>query len=168
METASVIYRKVKKKKFCRGRSIRNITAAVIYLSCRQCGVPRTLEEIAAASSLDRKDIARSYRFIIRDLETSAPLSPSSRHASRFSNKLMISGRTEGIAIKMLEVAKKMRLTSGRSPTGIAAAAVYLATVITNERRIQREIAKVASVTEVTIRNRYQELSEKLLIEIEL
>jgi len=168
METASVIYRKVKKKKFCRGRSIRNITAAAIYLSCRRCGVTRTLEEIATASSLDKKDIARSYRFIIRDLETSAPLSLSSRHATRFSNKLMISGRTEAIAIKMLEVAKQMRLTSGRSPTGIAAAAIYLATVITNERKTQREIAEVADVTEVTIRNRYQELSEKLLIEIEL
>ncbi|MCW4033325.1 MAG: transcription initiation factor IIB [Candidatus Bathyarchaeota archaeon] len=168
METASVMYRKVKKMKFCRGRSIRNITAAVIYLSCRQCGIPRTLEEIATASSLDRKDIARSYRFIIRDLETSAPLPLSSHHATRFSNKLMISSRTEAIAIKMLEAAKRMRLTSGRSPTGIAAAAIYLATVITNERKTQREIAEVADVTEVTIRNRYQELSEKLLIEIEL
>ena len=168
METASVIYRKVKKRKFCRGRSIRNITAAAIYLSCRQCGIPRTLEEIATASSLNRKDIARSYRFIIRDLETSAPLSLSSRHATRFSNKLMISGRTEAIAIKILEAAKKMRLTSGRSPTGIAAAAIYLATVITNERKKQREIAEVADVTEVTIRYRYQELLAKLLIEIEL
>lgn len=168
LETASVIYRKVKKKNFGRGRSIRNITAAAIYLSCRQCGILRTLEEIATASSLDRKDIARSYRFMIRELETSVPLSLSSRHATRFSNKLTISGRAEAIAIKILETAKKMRLTSGRSPTGIAAAAIYLATVITNERRIQREIAEVADVTEVTIRNRYKELSEKLLIEIEL
>jgi transcription initiation factor TFIIB len=168
METASVIYRNIKKKKFGRGRSIRNITAAAIYLSCRQCGVIRTLEEIATASSLDKKDIARSYRFIIRGLETSAPLSLSSRHATRFSNKLMIPGRTEAIAIKILEAANKMRLTSGKSPTGIAAAAIYLATVITNERKMQREIAEVAGVTEVTIRNRYQELSEKLLIEIDL
>jgi len=168
VETASVIYRKVKKKNFSRGRSIRNITAATIYLSCRQCGILRTLEEIAIASGLDKKDIARSYRFMIRELETPVPLSPSSRHATRFSNKLEISGLAEGIAIKILETAKKIRLTSGRAPTGIAAAATYLATVITNEKITQREIADVANVTEVTIRNRYKELLEKLLIEVRL
>jgi transcription initiation factor TFIIB len=168
LETASVIYRKVNKKNFSRGRSIRNITAATIYLSCRQCSILRTLEEIAIASGLDKKDIARSYRFMIRELETSVPLSLSTRHATRFSNKLTLSGKAEAIAIKILEAAKKMRLTSGRAPTGIAAAATYLATVITNEKNTQREIAEVANVTEVTIRNRYKELLEKLLIEVDL
>jgi len=61
-----------------------------------------------------------------------------------------------------------MKLTSGRGPAGIAAAATYIATVLTNERKTQREIAEIASVTEVTIRNRYKELLEKLMIEVPL
>jgi len=168
LETASVIYRKAIRKRLIRGRSIHNVTAAAIYMSCRQCGVPRTLDEIATASSLNKKDIGRSYRFMVRELETFVPPSTSRHYAARFSNKLIISGKAEAIAIRILETAKQMKLTSGRGPTGIAAAATYIATVLTNERKTQREIAEIANVTEVTIRNRYKELLERLLIEVPL
>lgn len=166
LETASVIYRKAIKKKLIRGRSIHNVTAAAIYMSCRQCGVARTLDEIAVSSNLNKKDIGRSYRFMVRELGTFVPPSTSKDYAARFSNKLTISGKAEGIALKILEIAKRMKLTSGRGPTGIAAAATYIATVLTNERRTQREIAEIANVTEVTIRNRYKELLERLFIEV--
>jgi transcription initiation factor TFIIB len=168
LETASVIYRKAIKKKLIRGRSIHNVTAAAIYMSCRQCGVPRTLDEIAEAANLNKKDVGRSYRFMVRELEAFVPPSTSKHYAARFSNKLIISGKAEAIAIKILETAKKMKLTSGRGPTGIAAAATYVATVLTNERKTQREVAEVANVTEVTIRNRYKELLERLQIEVPL
>jgi len=168
LETASVIYRKAIRKRLIRGRSIHNVTAAAIYMSCRQCGVPRTLDEIATASTLNKKDIGRSYRFMVRELETFVPPSTSRHYAARFSNKLIISGKAEAIAIRILETAKQMKLTSGRGPTGIAAAATYIATVLTNERKTQREIAEIANVTEVTIRNRYKELLERLLIEVPL
>jgi transcription initiation factor TFIIB len=168
VETASVIYRRAIKKRLVRGRSIHNVTAAAIYLSCRQCGIPRTLDEIAAISNLNKKDIARSYRFMVRAFESYVPPSTSRNYAARISNKLIISGKAEGMAIKILEVAKKLKLTSGRGPTGIAAAATYLSTVLANERKTQREIAEVANVTEVTIRNRYKELLEKLMIEVDI
>ena len=71
-------------------------------------------------------------------------------------------GKTEEIAHKILFVAKEMKLTSGRGPTGIAAATSYIASVLTGERKTQREIAEIAQVTEVTIRNRYKELAERL------
>ncbi|MEM2897023.1 MAG: transcription initiation factor IIB [Candidatus Bathyarchaeia archaeon] len=168
LETASLIYRKAIKKRLSRGRSIPTVAAAAVYISCRQCGVIRTLDEIAEASSLEKKDVARSYRFMLRELETTVPPSTSHNYAARFSNKLTISGKSEAIAIKILEVAKKIKLTSGRGPTGIAAAATYVATVLMNEKRTQREIAEIANVTEVTIRNRYKELLERLFIEVPL
>ena len=168
VETASVIYRKAIKKRLIRGRSIHNVTAAAVYMSCRQCGIPRTLDEIAGASTLNKKDIGRSYRFMVRELETFVPPSTSRNYAARFSNKLIVSGKAEAIAIRILEIAKQMKLTSGRGPTGIAAAATYIATVLMNERKTQREIAEIANVTEVTIRNRYKELLERLFIEVPL
>jgi len=168
VETASVIYRKAIKKRLIRGRSIHNVTAAAVYMSCRQCGVPRTLDEIANASTLNKKDIGRSYRFMVRELETFVPPSTSRNYAARFSNKLIVSGKAEAIAIKILEIAKHLKLTSGRGPTGIAAAATYIATVLMSERKTQREIAEIANVTEVTIRNRYKELLERLFIEVPL
>jgi transcription initiation factor TFIIB len=62
----------------------------------------------------------------------------------------------------------ELRLTSGRGPAGIAAAATYIASLLTDERRTQGEIAKGAHVTEVTIRNRYKELTQRLNIELDM
>jgi transcription initiation factor TFIIB len=77
-------------------------------------------------------------------------------------------GKVEEIAHKILTAAKALKLTSGRGPTGIAAAASYIASVLTGERKTQREIAEIAQVTEVTIRNRYKELVERLQFVISL
>jgi transcription initiation factor TFIIB len=77
-------------------------------------------------------------------------------------------GKIEEIAYKTLIVAKQLRLTSGRGPAGVAAAASYIASVLTGERKTQREIAEIAQVTEVTIRNRYKELIERLLFILSL
>src|SRR3989442_12165290 len=94
------------------------------------------------------------------------PPSTNRHYAARFSNKLAISGKAETIAIRILEIARQMKLTSGRGPAGIAAAATYIATVLTNERKTQREIAEIANVEEGTIRNRDKELLEELVIEV--
>jgi transcription initiation factor TFIIB len=168
LETASVIYRKAVKERLIRGRSIQGVTAAAIYLACRQCGLARTLEEIAQASSVNKKEVGRSYRFLIKELNYSIPPLKPSQYITKFSNQLTMQGKVEEIAHKILSAAKELKLTSGRGPTGIAAAASYIASVLTGERKTQREIAEIAQVTEVTIRNRYKELVERLTFQMSL
>lgn len=168
LETASVLYRKAVKNRLIRGRSIQGVTAAAIYLSCRQCKLPRTLDEVAAASNMSKKEVGRSYRFLIKKLDIHVPPVKPSQYIAKFSNQLTMQGKVEEIAHKVLAVAKKLRLTSGRGPTGMAAAASYIAAVLSGERRTQREIAEIAQVTEVTIRNRYKELAERLMFQISL
>jgi len=166
LETASVIYRKAVKERLIRGRSIQGVTAAAIYLACRKCGLARTLEEIAQASTVNKKEVGRSYRFLIKELDYTIPPVKPSQYITKFSNQLTMQGKVEEIAHKILTAAKELKLTSGRGPTGIAAAASYIASVLTGERKTQREIAEIAQVTEVTIRNRYKELVERLMFEI--
>ncbi len=168
LETASLIYRKAVKEKLIRGRSIQGVTSAAIYLACRQCGLPRTLEEIAQASNVSKKEVGRSYRFLIKELNYFIPPLKPSQYITKFSNQLTMQGKVEEIAHKILAAAKELKLTSGRGPTGIAAAASYIASVLTGERKTQREIAEIAQVTEVTIRNRYKELVERLMFNITL
>jgi transcription initiation factor TFIIB len=168
VETASVIYRKAVKERLIRGRSIQGVTAASIYVACRKCELPRTLEEIAQASNLNKKEVGRSYRFLIKELDYFIPPLRPSQCITKFSNQLTMPGMVEEIAHKILATAKDLKLTSGRGPTGIAAAASYIASVLTGERKTQREIAEIAQVTEVTIRNRYKELVERLAFEIKL
>jgi transcription initiation factor TFIIB len=168
LETASVIYRKAVKERLIRGRSIQGVTAAALYVACRQCGVARTLDEIAQASTVNKKEIGRSYRFLIKELDYFIPPLKPSQYITKFSNQLTMQGKVEEIAHKILASAKELKLTSGRGPTGIAAAASYIASVLTGERKTQREIAEIAQVTEVTIRNRYKELVERLQFVISL
>ena len=168
LETASVIYRKAVKERLIRGRSIQGVTSAAIYVACRQCGLARTLEEIAQASNINKKEVGRSYRFLVKELNYFIPPLKPSQYITKFSNQLAMQGKVEEIAHKILATAKELKLTSGRGPTGIAAAASYIASVLTGERKTQREIAEIAQVTEVTIRNRYKELVERLLFVITL
>jgi transcription initiation factor TFIIB len=167
-ETASVIYRKAIKQHLIRGRSIQGISTASVYIACRQCGLSRTLEEISKASTLSKKEVGKSYRFLVKNLEYFIPPVRANQYVSKFSNQLTMQGKVEEIANKILVTASNLKLTSGRGPTGIAAAASYIASVLVGERRTQREIAEIAKVTEVTIRNRYKELVEKLIFVMEL
>jgi transcription initiation factor TFIIB len=84
----------------------------------------------------------------------------------RFCSGLTLKGEVQSRAVEILRQAGERELTSGRGPTGVAAAAIYISSILGGERRTQREVAEVAGVTEVTIRNRYKELAEKLDIEI--
>jgi len=165
-ETAAMIYRKAVRRKLIRGRSIEGVSAAVLYAACRQCNVPRTLEEISSVAQMKKKEIGRNYRNISRKLELKLLPTTPQDYISRFSSKLNLSSDVQAKTIEILKKAASEELTSGRGPTGLAAAALYIASVLCGERRTQREVADVAGVTEVTIRNRYKELTKELDIDI--
>jgi transcription initiation factor TFIIB len=165
-ETAAMIYRKAAWNKLVRGRSIEGVTAASLYAACRQCNVPRTLDEISNTAHITRKEIGRTYRYISHELGLKLlPTSPED-YVSRFCSELKLSSNVQAKTLQILKEAAQKELTSGRGPTGLAASSLYIASVICAERRTQREIANVAGVTEVTIRNRYKEITEKLDIDI--
>ena len=165
-ETAAMIYRKAVRQKLIRGRSIEGVTAAVLYAACRQCNVPRTLEEISSVAQMKKKEIGRNYRNISRKIELKLLPTTPQDYISRFCSQLKLSNDVQVKTIEIIKHAARKELTSGRGPTGLAAAALYIASVICGERRTQREVAEIAGVTEVTIRNRYKELAEKLDIDI--
>ncbi len=166
-EAAAMLYRKAVEKGLIRGRLIESVVAAVIYTICRQYWIPRTLDEIAEMSGQSKKEIGRTYRFLKKELHIPVPMTDPRHYVSRFSSALGLSGRVQEKAKEILNEAIERGLISGRGPTGVAAAAVYIASVMLGERRTQKEVAEVAGVTEVTIRNRYRELKRELNIDIE-
>ena len=168
LETASVIYRKAANKRLIRGRSIQGIAVAAIYLACRRCGLVRTLEEMAQTSGIKKKELGRHYRFLVKKLDYSMPPVKAEEYVARLCNELNVHGKMEGVTYKIIKMARKCRLTSGRGGKGVAAAASYVASIVVGEHRTQREVAEVTDITEVTVRNRYKEIMEKLLIVISL
>ena len=164
-DEAARIYNYVLQRGLVRGRSMESVIAACLYAACRAYNVPRTLDEMATASDIERKEIGRTYRFIIRKLGIKVKLSSPKDYISRFSSILKLSPKTQNKALEILKQADQVELTSGRGPAGIAAAALYVGALMNDEKKTQREVADIAGITEVTIRNRYKELIERLGLE---
>lgn len=161
-EEAARIYTLAVQRGLVRGRSMESVVAGSLYAACRRHEVPRTLDELSEASGIDKKEIGRTYRFITRELSIRILPSNPIDYIPRFASALKLNAETQSKSVEILEKAQKAELTSGRGPTGIAAASLYVAALINDEKRTQREVADVAGVTEVTIRNRYKELLKEL------
>ena len=161
-EVASVIYRRALNEDLIRGRSIEGVATAALYAACRQEGIPRSLDEVAEVSRVPQKEIGRTYRYISQELGLELkPVDPK-QFVPRFASELGLSEEVQSKATEIIDVSAEQGLLSGKSPTGFAAAAIYAASLLCNEKKTQREVADVAQVTEVTIRNRYQEQIEAM------
>jgi len=167
-ESSALLYRKCVEKGLIRGRQIESVVSAVTYAICRKYGIPRTLDEIASVAEIPKKEIGRTYRLITQELGLKIPLTNPQFYLTRFVTSLKLSGATQKKAQEILEQAMAKGLISGRGPMGVAAAAVYIASVLTGERRTQKEVADCAGVTEVTIRNRYRELKKALQLKVSI
>ncbi|MFC6993918.1 transcription initiation factor IIB family protein [Haladaptatus sp. GCM10025707] len=161
-EVASVIYRRALAENLIRGRSIEGVATSALYAACRQEGIPRSLDEVVTVARIERIEIARTYRYIASELGLEIqPVDPK-QYLPRFSSELGVSEEVQRKATEIIDVSTEAGLLSGKSPTGFAAAALYAACLLCNENMTQREVANVAQVTEVTIRNRYREQLEAM------
>ncbi len=159
-ETASVIYRRALSENLLPGRSIEGVSTAALYAAARQAGVPRSLDEVERVSRVDKMELTRTYRYIIRELGLEvAPADPES-YVPRFISDLELSDEVERRARELIESAREAGVLSGKSPVGLAAAAVYAAALLCNQKVTQNDVSEVADISEVTIRNRYKELLE--------
>ncbi len=159
-ETASVIYRRALDEDLLPGRSIEGVSTACVYAAARMAGVPRSLDEIAEVSRVEKSEIARTYRYVVRELSLEVRPADPEQYVPRFASSLDLSDEAEMRAKSLLENAKQKGVHSGKSPVGLAAAAVYAASLLTNEKTTQAAVSEVADISEVTIRNRYHELLE--------
>lgn len=151
---AAYIYRKAMDKKLVKGRTIHGLAAACMYAACRNAETPRTLDDIANGMNMRRKDVARCYRLIFRELDLKVPVVDPIKGISRIASLVGLSEKTQRIAARTLDLAKKKGLVAGKDPMGLAAAALYLACVSSGENKTQKDISVASGVTEVTVRNR--------------
>lgn len=157
-ETAGVVYRRALEDDLLLGRSIEGVATAALYAAARLGDAPRSLDEMTVVSRVDRAEIARTYRFLLRELSLAIEPADPEQFVPRFASTLEISDEAEHRARELLRTAKSKAIHSGKSPVGLAAAAVYAASILTNERITQSAVSDVADISEVTIRNRYHEL----------
>jgi len=165
LETAAQIYRSSARLKVARSKSTIGMTAASVYLACRKCGVGRSLKEVARAAHIDKRTVAKYYRLVLKEVEDSYVPPPSLwKYISKFVNLSKIDPKVERLALHRAKLTEDSKLYSGKAHAGLAAAYVYISSVMLGEHIPQREIADVAEVTEVTVRNRCREILSNYLI----
>lgn len=165
-EEASLIYRKALERGLTRGRSIDALVAASVYLVSNKNKLGRTLDEVSGHSRVGRKELTRCYKMVKKDLRIKMTVNRPQDFVPGFISKLGLSADVQTKTFEILSQADEKEITDGKSPTGVAAAAIYVACHMVGRLRTQREIADISSVTEVTIRNRYKELISVLGIEM--
>lgn len=158
IEKAAYIYRKSLEKGLTKGRSISALMASALYAACRDTATPRNLKDIEQAANIKKKDIARCYRLLITELDLKMPVTDSIQCVARIASRIGIAEKTKRHAVKILRHAQENKVSAGKDPMGLAAAALYLSCMINNEDKTQKDIADAANVTEVTVRNRYKGL----------
>lgn len=164
-ETAALIYRKLDGKVDVKGRSVAGMSAAVVFMACKQCGVIRGLEEVCAGSCQAKDAKARArlayryYREMVMELgPAAAPPAEMSGHISQIANKTRTDPRVVRLALDMADKTSGAGLADGKAPSGIAAAYLYVSSVLLGQSVLQRDVSGVAGVTEVTVRNRCKEM----------
>jgi transcription initiation factor TFIIB len=162
VEKTAYIYRKAQKRRLVEGRTISSILAAAIYTSCREMGIPRTLDEVAIACNVTRKELARCYRLLYFELELKIPMVDPMKCIAKIASKVNLSEKTKRQAMNIMYDVIRREISAGKDPMGLAAAVIYMSCKKIGENKRMVDLAQAAGVTEVTIRNRYNELRIKL------
>ena len=153
VEETAYIYRKAAALKLTRGRGISSILYAALYIACRMTVTPRTLRDIAKAGNIRKGDLATAYRIMVKSLDLKLEPYDPVEFVTKVCSMIDVSESTRRNALNLLLKAEDAGFSIGKNPMSLVAAAVYLATCITNEKKTQVEIAKVCGVSNVSVRN---------------
>ncbi|OYT30484.1 MAG: transcription initiation factor IIB [Thermofilum sp. ex4484_82] len=169
VETAILLLQKIFKTRMTRGYRIDFLARATLYIACRIHKIPRPLDDFQFDLEFhERKLLRRAIRRIMEKWKIDAVRPSPIDFLSRFASELQLSQRVVSQAREILKKAENTGICVGKDPTGMAGAALYIAGILTGEKRTQKQISKVVRATEVTIRNRYKELVELLGIKLVL
>ena len=164
VEKSAYLYRKAQERGLIRGRTVDGIMTAAVYIACRETCTPKSLEDISLVSNLKRKDITRCYRRLVFDLDIKIPIVDPMKCIVKVANKLSLSEKTKHKAMNLMTYAIKMEINAGKIPMGLAATVLYASCMKTGENVSQTNIAEASGVTEVTIRNRFKDLTSRIKI----
>jgi transcription initiation factor TFIIB len=164
VEKIAYIYRKAQERGFVRGRSISAVLAAAVYITYRDLGVPKTMKDIAVASNVKRKNIARVYRQLILELDYKVPNPDPVKCIAKLANNTNLSEKTKRQAFKIMKEVTENEISAGKDPMGVAATVLYVSCIKTGENISQKDISNAAGITDVTLRNRFKDLKNQIAV----
>jgi len=180
VETAAMLYRNYENMQEAKGKSIACMAAATIYLACKKCRVVRSLDEIVEATGVTEQDrssvklASKYYRMMVMEMSAFAEEAPGQQqetqqqapvmamavdhYISKLSNMAKIDTKVERLAIDIAHKTDDHMLADGKAPNGLAAAYIYVSSILLGINILQRDVSSLSGVTEVTIRNRCKDM----------
>ncbi len=169
-EFSGSIVRRLSAKGIIKEKNANAFIAASIIISCNYLKTPIDRDKVLRICEVTRHDLWRAMLKITRDSGEYITVRVPDPHIylDKLRAELGLRAEVSALASRILNMAKSKGLTSGKGPIGLAAAALYIASVLLDDKRTQREIAEKCNITEVTIRNRYRDLVDNITIVIEI
>lgn len=169
-EFSGSIIRRLNAKGIIKDRNADAFIAAAIILSCNYLKAPVDRDEVLRICEITRHDLWKAMLKITRDSGEyiTVKVPDPQIYLDKLRVELGLRAEVSALASRILNIAKGKGLTSGKGPVGLAAAALYIASVLLDDKRTQKEIAERCNITEVTVRNRYRDLVDGITIVIEV
>ncbi|MGH9951508.1 MAG: transcription initiation factor IIB, partial [Nitrososphaeraceae archaeon] len=163
LEKAAYIYRKAQQNDIIRGRTRTGAMGACVYIACREAIIPRAFDEVAEVSNIRRKEMWKAYRAIVSELDLKVPLIDPVRCLVKLANKMGVSEKVKRYGINYMKQVIDSNFSAGRDPMGLAATVLYISCqTYGNVDKSQKYFAETAGISDVTVRNRRQELRNKI------
>lgn len=154
VETASVIFRRASNKDLLPGRSIEGVATAALYIAARMEKIPRTYDQVETVSRVGIGRVKRTQRNLVNELSLKLGPATPKVYLPQFASKLDLPQTHVKEANRLINAVDGVKL-SGNKPTGLAAAALFAAGLVTGQLVTQASLAETCGVTEATIRNTY-------------
>src|SRR5919205_3564182 len=154
IEKTAYIYRKVQERGLVRGRTISSVLAAAAYIACREMGMSRTLDDIADLNNIKHKELARTFRLLVLELDLKVPMIDPMKCVVKVANKAKLSEKTKRQAMNIMHDIIKSGISAGKDPMGLAGSVIYMSSLNTGESITQMDIADAAGGTKGNIRNK--------------
>jgi transcription initiation factor TFIIB len=164
------LYKHAQEADLVMGRSIEQVVGGAVYAACREMELGRLPDEVAREIRLTESDltgrttpteaIQSMYSLLCRELGLTPKPPVPSDYIQRIISGLDVSPAASLVAGEIATAADNHTELAGRSPSGVAAACVYLASKVTGAKIPQREVADQVGVTPVTVRASARTLEE--------
>jgi transcription initiation factor TFIIB len=161
VEETAYLFRKIAAKKILAGRSTSSMLCATVYIACRLTDTPRTLQDVANAGNIKKKNLQRIYRFLAKELDIHPETYNPREFVTRIAKAVGLSEKSERLAFKILTISEKKNVLASKNPMAMTAAAINLASIMNNEKVTQLKISEASGISAVTIRERSKEIKEK-------
>lgn len=151
--TACQLFKTAHNEDLFKGRSAIAIAAASVYAAGRMHPPAIQVDTVQAETDISTSKLRNSISLLNRELDLPLKITTPQQRIARIVDQLEVPAAVEFTARDLLNEAGDQTLGDGRSPSGAAAAAVYVAAQSHDVNVTQDAVADAAGVCATTIRD---------------